>query len=173
MTEKDIARMIEGTDSKSSSTGYESETQVTSANSIPDHGTDEQSVPLTLGTIPLTLDAIEEYSEDSESTRAPVLLAIPQFHEESEIQKMLADSEYPEVEAPLLTDEHKRRFDILLQAENVALLSGFYEDIATGLICFYDRNDYGEITIHPIGLMLTPEMATKIKDDLGKPIPPH
>lgn len=79
--------------------------------------------------------------------------------------------EYPEVEAPLLTEEHKRRFEILLAAENVALLSGFYKDIPTGLICFYDRDNYGRITIHPIGLMLTPEMAAEVKDDLGQPLP--
>lgn len=75
------------------------------------------------------------------------------------------------VEAPLLTEEHKRRFEILLNAENVALLSGFYEDIPTGLICFYSRDDYGKISVHPIGLMLTPEMAAKVKDDLGQPLP--
>jgi hypothetical protein len=116
----------------SSRIGDASETKVTSENSVPNNGTDEQSVPLTLDV-----------------------------------------EDYPEVEAPLLTEEHKYRFNALLEAENVALLSGFYDDIATGLICFYGRNDFGEITIHPIGLMLTPEMATKIKDDLGKPIPPH
>ena len=79
--------------------------------------------------------------------------------------------EYPEVEAPMLTDKDKQTFEAVLKAENVALLSGFYDGTPTGLICFFSREDDGSIKVYPVGVMLTAEMASKVRDDLGQPLP--
>lgn len=78
-----------------------------------------------------------------------------------------AEEEYS---APMLDEEQKQFFDALLRAENVSLLSGFYDGKPTGIICFFKQDQFG-INVYPIAAMLTKEMSEKVRDDLGKSLP--
>lgn len=76
------------------------------------------------------------------------------------------------MDAPPISDEHKQVFEAILQAENVCLQAGFYQNKPASIISFFSKDTEGFIVIHPVAVMLTPEMSAQLKDDIGNPLKP-
>ena len=88
------------------------------------------------------------------------------------LEEELAESYDPnQMEAPPISDQDKQKFEGILAAENVCLIAGFYQDKPASIMSFFSREADGSVLIYPVAVMVTPEMAAQLKDDIGRPLP--
>ena len=78
----------------------------------------------------------------------------------------------PYMDAPPIPEEHKQVFEAILQVENVCLQSGFYQNEPASIISFFSKDSEGFTIIHPVAIIVTPEMSLDLKDDIGNPLKP-